>query len=367
MVKIANPPIGWWRTSIGEEEIARIVQAVRDERLGQGPITVEFEEALAALLGVPHVVCTTSGTVALTIALLAAGVRAGDEVIIPNRTWVATANSAVLLGAQVRLVDVQPSSMVVDPDEVESAITSKTKAIIPVHLNGRAADMGRILTIARERGITVIEDACQALCSQHKGQYLGTFGRFGCFSLGVAKLLTTSQGGFVVCHSDADWNRLRQIRNNGLSGSVMDEISDVGVSGNFKYIDLLAAIGLGQLKRLEARIERQRAIYQRYQSGLDSVRILSPTPKVDLDAGEIPFRAEFLCMQRRDFIAKMAARGITVITQSPNLNAYPHLPNERTFPHAQIYSANLVTLPSGPEQPLENIDKTIEIILDLDR
>ena len=179
--------VSWWRTSFGEEEIQRIGNSIRNEHVSMGAVTAEFENQLAAFLGVPHVVATTNGSTAILMALMAAGVGPGDEVIVPNRTWIASAHAPKLLGAQAVLVDVEQTRPIIDAAKIESAITSRTKAIIPVHLNGRSADMRRISLLAKKYGLFIIEDAAQALGSKNADGFLGTQSDIGCFSLSVAK------------------------------------------------------------------------------------------------------------------------------------------------------------------------------------
>ncbi|MBF0137612.1 MAG: DegT/DnrJ/EryC1/StrS family aminotransferase [Magnetococcus sp. DMHC-1] len=358
---MGHPPIRGWQIDVGAAEIARIAEAIQARQISQGPLTEEFEAALAHRLGVPHVVCTTSGTSALMLSYLALGVGPGSEVVIPDRTYVATANAALLLGARVVLVDVEPSRPVMDPERLAEAITPRTRVIVPVHLNGHAAQMDAILPLAAGRGIPVVEDACQAFLSQRHGRCLGTLGRFGCFSLGLAKLLTTGQGGFVVCHSESDRNHLRRLRNQGLSGGSLDEPIHM-LGSNCKLTDIQAAVGLAQMARLDGRVARQRAIQESYVAGLQNLPDLQTVP-VDLAAGEIPLRAEYLVDERASFVQEMRENGIEVNPHPVSLHLFPHLGvARRDFPNSLRYSGRVVTLPSGPDQPLENVQQTIAVI-----
>lgn len=354
--------IPWWKIDVGEQALPRIADALRRGHISQGPVTVEFEQALAKMLGVPYTVCTTSGTMALTIALLALGVGPGDEVVMPERTWVASANAALLLGAKVRLVDVLPvGPPTMDTSKIAAAITNATKVIMPVHLNGRSVAMESVLELAKNNGLAVVEDACPSLGSKHKGRFVGTFGRFGCFSLGMAKVLGTGQGGVIVCHTEADWQLISRIRNQGLSGIAMNERQEVRGS-NFKFTDIQAALGLAQLDKLTQRFAHQKAIHALYVEGLQGLQSVQFVP-VDIAAGEIPLRAEGFSSQRERFVQEMAKRGVAIAPQSPNLSNYPFISaNEQDYPNAQKFSETLLTLPSGPEQPLSNVHKTLEII-----
>ena len=159
--------INWWRTSFGEKEIDAIADAIRLESVSQGEIASLFEKEVAAILGVKHVVATSNGTAALSMALMAVGVAPGDEVIVPNRTWIATAHAAYILGAKIVLADVERNRPIIDVESIESQISSKTKAIIPVHMNGRAANIEAINKLGKKHEIAVIEDAAQAFFSKN--------------------------------------------------------------------------------------------------------------------------------------------------------------------------------------------------------
>ncbi|MBI2565687.1 MAG: aminotransferase class V-fold PLP-dependent enzyme [Candidatus Schekmanbacteria bacterium] len=350
--------IPWWNIELGDDVTAAVVAALRDRRVSQGQLTEELEARLAELLGVPFAVCTTSGTTALLIALLAAGIGPGDEVIVPDRTYVATANAARLLGATIRLADVEADRPLLAVEELAKLINARTRAIIPVHLNGRAAAVKRIGEIAEKNGIAVIEDACQAFCSQTAGgELLGTCSRFGCFSLGMAKLLSTGQGGFVTCHSRKDADSLRRIKNQGVFDPHREQRFDT-VAGNFKLTDVQAAMGLAQLSLLPARQARMRVLYEAYVVGLRSCACLREVG-VRCAAGELPLRAEFLCSDRDQFIREMQQRGIQVVPQTPSLHHSAHLDARGSFPRAAVYDGHLLILPSGPDQPAENVSAAI--------
>ena len=195
--------ISWWWVKFGESEIANVTQAISRGQISQGKVTAEFEAKFASMLNVKYAVATTSGTTALYLALFAMGVGAGDEVIIPDRTWVATAHAAYMLGAKVVLVDTYADTPVIDVDQVERKITERTKVILPVHINGRACNLERWQTLARKHNIKIIEDAAQAMFSKSNGHYLGTTSDLGCFSFAMSKLISTGQGGMVVTNDEA--------------------------------------------------------------------------------------------------------------------------------------------------------------------
>src|SRR5437763_2983864 len=180
-----------------------LVKAVLDSNyLNEGDVTAEFERRLAGLLGVKHVVATTSGTAAIYLGLAGAGVGPGDEVIVPDVTFIATANAVAMAGAKPVLVDVNPKILNIDPEAAARAVTSRTRAIVPVHVSGRPAAMTDILDVAISYGLAVIEDAAEGFMSRLAGKCLGTFGNAGCFSFSPNKTITTGQGGAVVTDDD---------------------------------------------------------------------------------------------------------------------------------------------------------------------
>lgn len=352
--------INWWNIEIGQEEIDGVTAAINNRHISQGVITEEFEFELARALEVPHVVCVTSGTAALLVSSLATGIKPGDEVIVPDRTFVATAHAPMLLGARARIVDTKEKTPVIDEDLIEDVINNKTKAIFPVHLNGHAANMVKINAIASRHGISVIEDACPALYSRSPEGLLGTLSRFGCFSLGMAKIITTGQGGFITCHDTADYETVKKIRNQGVFNVFKDKDYSM-LSGNFKYTDLQASIGLVQLKKLSQKINHQKEIYKRYLKGFEHIGCLQVIP-IDTNNGELALRPEYLCTERDGLTYELSKYNIDVASHTNSLCKLPHIKADTLCPHSEKFYAHTVIFPCGPDQPLENVDKTIAIV-----
>ncbi len=175
--------VPWWRTDLGDAEATATAQSIRSRHINQGPVTAALESELSALLDGAGVVATTSGSAAIALAMLASGVGPGTHVVLPAVGFIATAHAALLLGAQVRLVDVRRDRPLIDPAAAEAAICARTRAIVAVHLNGAACDMNALGEITRRHGIALIEDAAQAFCSHSDGRALGTFGNGGAFSM----------------------------------------------------------------------------------------------------------------------------------------------------------------------------------------
>lgn len=352
-------PISWWRTGYNDAEADAIVAAIKGERLSQGRITEEFEARFAKAVGSRFAVATTSGSVALYLALKGNGVGAGDEVIVPNRTWVATAHAVLLAGAKVRLVDVEGQRPVIDSALVEKAITPQTKALLPVHLGGRACDIEYLSHIADANGLVLIEDACQAMFSRHKGKCLGTFGAVGCFSLGVTKLITTAQGGMLVTDDEALWQKIKLLRNHG----VVDNFTEAwaGFGYNFKYTDLQAAAGLAQLDKAEDRCNHVRHVYQEYLSGLAGLNSLRAIP-VNIEAGELPLYVEVLAEDRLDLIDYLKGHDVQVRPLPPSLHTSSYFGSSGTFEHSLAYAEHGLYLPCGPTQSIESVHRVIALI-----
>ncbi len=351
------PKIFHWWSNVGEEEIRRIGDAIRNKRLSHGPITEEFERRISEVLGLEHVAATTSGSMAILMALIAAEVGPGDEVIVPNRTWIATAHAPWLLGAKPVFVDVLPDCPVIDVAQVEARITARTKAIIPVHLNGRSADMRALNRIAARHGLKVIEDAAQAFGSRNLDGPLGTQSFAGCFSLSVAKIITTGQGGYVVTRDPEVGARLRAMRTHGVSDPINCIYTKPGF--NFRFTDLLASIGLVQLEQLPERIRKLQIIYARYAAALPAFDFLRFVP-VNIAAGEIPIYIEVCCPQRDRLVAHLAATGIQTRPFYPDLHTAPYFGDTGRYPNAEKFAAQGLFLPSGPDQPMENVERVLE-------
>lgn len=231
---------------IGEEEKQAVLAVLDSGMLSQGAIVQAFEEAFAEYCGVKYAVATSSGTTALHLALLAHGIRPGDEVITSPFSFVATANAVRYVGAYPVFADIEFDTFNLDPEQVKRRITSRTRAIMPVHLFGHPADMDKFLDIARCYHLVLIEDACQSHGAEFKGRRTGSFGT-GCFSFYPTKNITSGEGGMVTTDDSAIADRLRLLSNHGMCQQYYHEI----LGYNYRMTDIHAAIGLAQLKKLE--------------------------------------------------------------------------------------------------------------------
>jgi dTDP-4-amino-4,6-dideoxygalactose transaminase len=352
--------IPWWRTTFGEPEISRLRDAVSHEHVGMGPVTEEFERRIAHMMGVPYAVATTSGSAALYVALMAVGVGPGDEVIVPDRTWIATAHAVLLTGARCVLCDVEEYRPVMDMEDLRRCITPKTKAVVPVHLNGRATNMDALLTMAREHGLRVVEDACQAMFSNDaKGRCLGAIGDVGCFSLGLTKLISSGQGGFIVTRDAAVHAKLKLVRNHGIVDLFTDTWNQLGF--NFKFTDLQASFAVAQLDRITARADHLRTLFRRYKTLLQDVGDLRCV-RVDSDRGELPLYVEFATPRRSALVEYLRIAGVQTRPVPPSLHTCSYLGSGRSYPNSAKLGAESLYLPSGPEQPVENVETVASAI-----
>lgn len=240
MIPISKP-------QFGDEELALVREVLESGVVAQGPKVAQLEEAFAALCGTEYAVAVSSGTTALHLALLAHGIGPGDEVITSPFTFIASANSVLFTGAMPRFVDIRPDTFNIDPDQIEAAITPRTKAIMPVHLYGLMADMDPIMAIAERHGLAVIEDAAQAHGATYKRRKAGSFGA-GCFSLYATKNMTSAEGGMVTTDDPAIAEQVKLLRAHGSKVRYYHDI----LGYNFRLTDLHAAVGLAQLKKLDA-------------------------------------------------------------------------------------------------------------------
>jgi len=355
--------ISWWRSSVGDDEIRKVSEAISSENITQGTVTAEFEGRLAKALKVRYAVATTSGSVALLISLMAAGIKPGDEVIMPNRTWVATANAPMILGAKPVLVDVVKRAPLIDPGKIEEKITKKTRIILPVHLNGRGSDMEAINKIARRHDLIVIEDACQAMMSGKSGSYYGTLSDIGCFSLGVTKFITTGFGGVLVTNNNELNETMRLIRTNGTYDNLRPDYKMVGC--NFKFSGMLAAMGIVQLSKADKIKSHLLEVYRRYSEGLKSIKAVELI-EVNIENGEVPIYVEALCKKRIELIKFLQARNIDTRPALPNVSSVKYVNDNGNYPNSDVFAENALFLPCGSAQPLENVDRVLKALREFD-
>jgi len=272
-VPIAQP---WF----DEAEREAVIEPLDDGWVVQGPRVAKFEELVREYTGSKAVAACTSGTTALHLCTRALELSEGDEVIVPSFTWISTANSVAYTGARPVLVDVELDTFNVDPKTIEAAITPKTKAIMIVHLFGRAAHLSAIMEIATAHGLAVIEDAACALGTFYHDQHVGTFGDLGIFSFHPRKIITTGEGGMVLTQSTDMYKTICSLRNHGASQIPKSTAADAPsyllgdfdqLGFNYRMPDILGAIGVAQMNKLPQMLAERRRLAQRYDEALSEL------------------------------------------------------------------------------------------------
>lgn len=267
-------------------EIDEVLATMESGWLGTGPRVARFERAFADYRRTNHVAAVNSCTAAMHLALIAAGIGPGDEVITTPLTFASTVNVIMHCGATPVLADIDLNTMNIDPAAVEAAITPRTRALLPVHLAGRPCDMDALMAIAARHGLVVIEDCAHAIEAEFRGRACGTIGDYGCFSFYSTKNITTGEGGMVVCSRAEDAARVKTFALHGMTKDAWKRFSSDGynhydiVACGFKYnmMDLQAAIGLHQLERVEQGMARREALWQRYDEAFAELPVTLPAP-----------------------------------------------------------------------------------------
>jgi len=345
---------------LGEEEAAAVNDYMRSGGwLMEHEKTREFESILAKYTGASHCIATVNGTVSLTLAALACDIRPGDEVIVPNYTMIATANSVFLLGAKPVFVDVEPETLCLDIDRTEAALTAKTRAIMLVTANGRYPKAGieAFVRLADGYGLALIEDAAQSLGSRYPdGRHIGSVGKVGSFSFSVPKIITTGQGGCMITNDGQIAERLRKLKDFGRAAGGTDIHQSIGY--NFKFTDLQACVGIEQMKKLDWRVERKRKILARYREAL---RAVGPVKFFEQDlANTTPWFIDILCERRADLQAHLKQRGIGTRAMYPPVNKQQAYQRVGDYPVSELVGRQGLWLPSSSQLT----DQQIETVCD---
>jgi dTDP-4-amino-4,6-dideoxygalactose transaminase len=272
-----DPPMYPGGMEIDDEEVQAVLEVLRAKRLfryygpNDGPSKVrELEEAFAAFMGTDYALAVTSGTAALTCGLHALGIGPGDEVIVPAYTWIASASSVISAGAIPIIAEVD-ESLLLDPVDVEAKITPYTKAIMPVHMRGAPCKMDELLAVARKHNLAVIEDTAQADGASYKGKRLGSLGDVGCFSLQFNKIITAGEGGMVISNDREIWKRALMYHDVGGPRMFKVPPEEILIGTNYRMPELLGAVALVQLRRLDGLLETMRERKRMLKAGMADV------------------------------------------------------------------------------------------------
>jgi perosamine synthetase len=358
------------RPWIGEEEGRAAAEVVGSGWLVQGQRVAEFEERFAAKVGVRHGVAVNSGSSGLLVAMGALGIGHGDEVVCPDMTFISTASAALFLGARPVFADVEMTYYGMDPADLERVISPRSRAIVPVHYAGHSAEMERILAVAEQRGIPVLEDAAESHLARYRGgAFTGALGRIAVFSFTPSKPMTTGEGGMIVTDDGALADRCRLFRNFGDRGKFRWD----ALGFNFRMPEVMGAIGLVQLDRLEAAVARRRAIARRYTEAFDGrTGIVVPRERTPEDANyqlyTIRVTAPDGASRRDRIMTELARRGVGTRLYYPCLHrqgvfraAGPYA--DADYPNAIEYERTALSLPIFPGLTEKEQDHVIDSFL----
>lgn len=307
--------------------------------------TREFEKAIVEFTGASFCSVVSSGTAALSIAMMACGVTVGDEVIVPDYTMVATPNAAELIGAKAVFVDIDIQNLCMDFDKMCDAVTDRTKAVVLVSINGRYPEnIHKFITFCKAKDIYLIEDAAQSLGSFYQDMHLGRYGDIGIFSFSAPKIITTGQGGALITDNEYLYTKIKKIRDFGREEGGCDHYLTKG--WNFKFTDVQAVIGLEQMKKLPARIKRKKDMGRLYQKLLDGILGVE---LIDTDLGQVtPWFYDILCEERQGLMNFLKRKGIGTREFYPALHKEPvYNYTELSFPVAENVAKRGLWLPSA--------------------
>ncbi|MDD4628696.1 MAG: DegT/DnrJ/EryC1/StrS family aminotransferase [Candidatus Peribacteraceae bacterium] len=336
-----------------------------------GPYMKKFEEAFARMVGVKHAVLTTSGTTALHLALMSMDVGAGDEVIVPDFTMIASVFAVMYTGAKPVFVDIEPDTFNLNPLLLAAKITARTKAIMPVHLFGHSCDMDPILKIAKEKNVAVLEDAAEAHGATYHGRVCGSMGTMSAFSFYGNKIITTGEGGIVCTDDDELAERARSLHDLAHSSKKRFLHEDVGF--NYRMTNLQAALGFGQLEHLEEFLEKKRHMTARYREGLQGIRGLHLPVTKDY-AGNVfwmyAIRVDETFGMTRDALrTALKDRGIDTREFFLPCHSQPavakRFPTKESFPVSERVAQEGFYLPSGLAITDEQIDRVCDAIREI--
>lgn len=378
----SNPFLIFGSPKIEEAEIQEVLACLRSGWLGTGPKVAQFERDFASYRGSKsHPVAVNSCTAALHVSMIAAGLKPGDEVITTPLTFCATVNAIIHAGLTPVLADVDPQTMNLDPDEVERRITPKTRALLPVHFAGRPCNMDRLLGIAEKHGLKVIEDCAHAIETTYHGRPAGTMGHFGCFSFYVTKNIITGEGGMILTRNAEDAGRCKMLALHGMSKDAWKRFADEGykhyqvVECGFKYnmMDIQAAIGLHQLKRIEQYWTRRQEIWNAYDTAFADSPLMLPVPPEEntrhaLHLYTVLVDEERAGLCRDEFLNAMTRRGIGVGVHYLSVPEHPYYQQAfgwrpEDYPNAMRIGRQTVSLPLSAKLEERDVARVTDAVL----
>lgn len=354
MIPVAEP-------FLGEKEAEYVNDAVKSTWISSGGKYIkEFEEKFAEFCEVKHAISCNNGTSALHLALLALGIKEGDEVIIPTLTYIATANVLKYVGAKPVFVDSDRKSWNIDVNKIEEKITERTKAIIPVHLYGLPCDMDKIIEIARRHNLYVIEDCAEAHGARYKGKKVGCFGDIGCFSFFGNKIITTGEGGMCITNNEDLKDKMELFKNQGMSKEKRYFHPVVGY--NYRMTNIQAAIGLAQLEKIEEIMRIKKLIASLYKALLTGVEDIEVFQEHDMNYENVYWMCCILSNKRDELMKALKEADIETRPFFVPVHKMPPYENGEVHEVAEGLGKVGINLPSSPNLKEEDIRKICEII-----
>jgi dTDP-4-amino-4,6-dideoxygalactose transaminase len=363
-----------------DEEIREVVASMRSGWIGTGPKVARFEKDFREYKQAAFAVAVGSCTAALHLSMIAAGLRAGDEVITTALTFCSTVNAIIHSGAKPVLVDVDPRTMNINPKLIEKAVNEKTRAIVPVHFAGRACDMDSIIKTAQRHNLKIIEDCAHAIETEYKGRKMGTFGDFGCFSFYVTKNIVSGEGGMVLCPGEEEAARIKMLALHGMSKDAWKRFSDEGYKHyyvtecGFKYnmMDIQAAIAIHQLKRVDAYWKRRGQIWEHYNEAFSDLPIARPEPP-EADTRHAYHLYTMLIdesksgISRDAFLEAMTKENIGVGVHYLSIPEHPYYRHAfgwkpENYPEAMRIGRQTVSIPLSPKLTDDDVNDVIKAV-----
>lgn len=335
---------------LSEDEINNVTEAIRSSWISsKGKFILDFEEGFASYCGVKHGVATSNGTVALHLALEGLGIGKGDEVIVPTLTFISVANAVKYTGAKPVFVDSHPVYWCMDPKKTQEKITKKTKAIILVHLYGHPCDMDKIVKIAQDHNLFVVEDAAEAHGAEYKGKKVGSFGDISCFSFYGNKIITTGEGGMCLTNNEELAKKMRILRDHGMNPEKRYWHNVIGF--NYRMTNLEAAIGVAQLKKIDKIISRKRKIAKTYDSLVKNIDGIFTPPEMPWAKNVYwlytMLMSEKFGVARDELMKELEKKGIETRPMFYPIHTMPPYKTEEKLPISEKLSKRGITLPSS--------------------